>query len=918
VARRNPREWFANWLTAALILRLILVALPIGFFIDISSFQAWALKMAEVGPTKFYESIWSDYPPAYMYVLWLVGEIHQFLTWILTNVYNLVGRAVPSFNGLLVFLVKMPGVAADIFNSWLIFKILEGRVSQRTAYRAAIIYAFNPITIFISAIWGQMDAVLLSAMLGAVYFMLKGRLIPTILLTALAVLIKPQGLFLIPAIVLTQWWRHRWDKWLIGIAGGIVGGWLLILPFTIASAKHHGLLGPVTFMWEKMQATAGTYPYSSVNAFNLWMPTKMWQPDNRLFWVVEHRYVGLALLVGTLAVVAWSAFKQRLDLRSSRVMLVFAIVLLGCFLLPTRMHERYLFPAVAMLAVAAAFNRNIRWNYWAFSVTALLNILYAYFVYYSPGKWWDPLKQYMESLWGLEMVMLNMWVFGDLIGTLLGGKSEPGDSRWWAPIAAALTQVRQQVISAVKPVEAAWERRDWLHMGAISGGFFALAIWNLFTPNEQIFDEVYHARTAKEFIDGTAPYEWTHPHFGKLMIAAGILVMGRVNALMQSVGLRTFDPAQSPPKGAVPEGFFLGFDGFGWRISSLIFGTAVLCLLYILARRMFRSRRIATFATLLLAFDGVFWVQSRVAMTNIYVTFFLLLGCIGLWEYCSRIQPREDGETTVVHHWREEAWLVLWGFAMGGALASRWSALFAWGLGLGVIGLHWLIVRRKWLRAGGTALFVPRLAIYLVALPVALYIACYIPWFLQKGGHTLAELWQVQKNMWGYHAGMTATHNYESPWWTWPFMHRPTWYYFKDLKTAGMEGFISGICAIGNPAIWWLYVPVMSLVGYHVWRGRDWRLAFIFIFGVGLWLGWGVQARKLVFMHYLFEAIPFLCMAIAAMVDKLMDKPETKQVAVGYLAVAAGLFIFWYPLLAAIPIAWPFYSAHIWINPFWY
>ncbi|MBM3269387.1 MAG: phospholipid carrier-dependent glycosyltransferase [Candidatus Sericytochromatia bacterium] len=913
-ARRNPREWFANWLTAALILRLVLVALPVGFWIDIGSFQAWSNKLAEAGPTKFYESIWSDYPPAYMYVLWVLGLIYQGLNWGIGGVFTVLGMAAPALGGLHVFLVKLPGVACDILNAWLIFKILEGRVSQRTAYRAALAYAFNPITLFISAIWGQMDAVLLSAMLAAVYMMLKGRLIPCILLTALAVLIKPQGLFLIPAIVVTQWWRHRPANWAMGITGGLLLGWLLILPFTAFSTKYPGLLGPVTFMWEKMQATAGTYPYSSVNAFNLWMPTKMWQPDDRKFFFLTHREVGLLLLGGTVALTAWAAFRQRLQLRASRVMLIFAIILLACFLLPTRMHERYLFPAVAMLALAAACNRNLRWNYWAFSVTALLNVMYAFFLYNTPKGLegaWTPIKSYMETLWGLEMVMLNMWVFGDLIGTLVSGPAQEPERKWWQPAWAALIQARDWVRerSAI-----AWEKADWLHMGAISGAFFLLGVWNLYTPNEQIFDEVYHARTAKEFIDGTNPYEWTHPHLGKLFVAGGILLMNRVNGVLGAIGVRKFDPTASPPAGSVPVGAFDGFDGFGWRIASLVIGALVLCALYVLARRMFRSRPIATVAAGLLALDGVFWVQSRVAMTNIYITFFLLVGCIGLWEYCSRISYREDGERTTVHHFRAELWLLLWGVGIGGALASRWSSLFAWGIGFGIIGLHWLVARRKWLRAGGTALFVPRLLIYVVAVPVLIYVASYIPWFLQKGDHTLAELWQMQKNMWGYHAGMVATHNYQSPWWTWPFMHRPTWYYFHDWK----NGTVSGIVAIGNPAVWWVYVPVFGLLAYHLWRTRDWRLAFLLAFGTGLWFAWGVQPRKLVFMHYLFEAIPFLCMGIAYLISRLFESRETRPVAWTYLAVAAGLFVFWYPLLTAIPVPWAFYSAHIWVSPFWY
>lgn len=900
VARTNPKEWFANWLTAALVLRLVLMALPIGFFIDINSFQAWALRLAEKGPTHFYESIWSDYPPGYMYVLWIVGQVYHFAEWGLGGIFALLHRPAPPFSGLLIFLVKMPGVLADILNAWLIFKILEFKISRRTAYRAALFYAFNPVTIMVSAIWGQMDAVLLSALLGATYFVVRGKITVGIVATAAAVMIKPQGLFFIPAIVATQWFRHPARKWTAGIGIGLVLGWLVTLPFTLASAKYPGLLGPVSFLWDKMLATAATYPHSSVNAFNLWAPTGMWKPDDRLFLGVQHRVVGLVLLGFMFAVTFWGAWKNRLSMTTGKMLLVFAIVLMGCFLLPTRMHERYLFPAVAFLALAAAANRNLRWNYWAFTATAMGNLLYAYFLYYSPGKWWDPWRSLLESGGGVMLVMANMWIFGDMIGTLVGGAAEPGERDWWKPYWHSVTKARDEALAKV------WAIRDWAWMGGIAGVFVLLAVWNLFTPNEQIFDEVYHARTAKEFIDGVNPYEWTHPHLGKLLIAVGIMATH--------------------------------FDGFGWRVASLLFGALTLCAVYLLAHRMFDSRRVAILATCILALDGVFFVQSRVAMTNIYVVFFMMAGALALWEYFRRSNPPatvpaseavlDSLEVTantapegpvasaavrLSSKLHPELFMLFWGVAIGCALASRWSALYAWGIGAGLIGLDWLLIKRFRWSILGSLTYIGRTLVYIVAVPVAFYLASYIPWILQKGGHTLAEILQLQKNMYGYHAHMTATHNYQSDWWTWPAMLRPTWYYFHDWK----NGTISGIVAIGNPAIWWLYIPVMGLLTYLLWKHRDWRYGFLAAFGLGLWFAWGVEPRKLVFMHYLFEAIPFLAIALAVFVDRLLDKDETRQAATGYMAAIVILFAFFYPILAAIPVPWSFYGAHIWFKT-WY
>ncbi len=976
--RGSSREFLANALLVALILRVLLMGLPVGFYIDLNSFEAWALHLAAQGPLHFYSTIWSDYPPGYLYVLWAIGLIHKALVGVAAVIS---GKAAATNPGLLVFLIKVPGALCDILDAWLIFKILDGRVSRRSAHRAALFFAFNPITIFLSAIWGQMDSVLLAAMLGAIYFMLEDRIEIAALLTGLAIMIKPQGAFILPAILATQWFRYPVRRWAAGVGGAIGLGWAMTLPFSIGTTFARGpaftfgslslplphflvaLLSPVPFLLDKMNSTAATYPDSSINAFNLWAPTGMWKPDSRHFLFLTHEAVGLLLLGGLLVLVFWASFRQRHEWSTGKSLLVAAIVTMGCFLLPTRMHERYLFPAVGFLALASAANLNLRWNYFTFSATALLNVLYAYFLYYSPGHWWDPGRALLEGAGGVVVVMVNMWVFGDLIGTLVGGRSEKLERGWARPFVEALTDVTQRV-------QVAWSRTDAAIAGSLAAAFFALGVWNLYTPNEQIFDEIYHARTAKEFIDGTNPYEWTHPHLGKLIIAVGILAMHQINRFLEAIGLRHFNPATSPPPGAVPVGVFDGFDAFGWRISSLVFGSLTLVVVYILTRRLFRSRRVATLATGILALDGVYFVQSRIAMLNIYSVGFMMLASIGLWEFLSRDSARHPGwyrhgtapvaalpgpvdasdEATSTgpavpaRAAAPEAWLFLWAVGIGLAMASRWSGVFAWGIGLIVVLLDWAWRRRQRMTLGQHASYAALLAVTFVVIPVLLYIASYIPWMLQ--GHSLMEVVQLQATMYHYHADMKATHNYASAWYTWPLMVRPTWYYFHDWK----NGTVSGIDAIGNPAIWWLYLPIMTLLLYLFIGKRDLRAGFLAAFGIGMWLVWGVEPRKLVFMHYMFDAIPFLAIGIASVVDRLLQMarpdslpptagplvrffvgPEGGQepvaewqtaangykVGLGYLVVVAAAFAFFYPILAAIPITWRYYSSHIWFHT-WY
>ena len=128
------------------------VLLPLsGFRIDVGDFTAWAQRLTDLGPGAFYETDYcSDYPPGYLYVLWLLGSIGQAL-----QPLTLGADITPA-------LVKVPGVLADAGVAWMLFlysrRFLDGRIGswsgERIGLVAAAVYLCNPGTIFDSAVWG--------------------------------------------------------------------------------------------------------------------------------------------------------------------------------------------------------------------------------------------------------------------------------------------------------------------------------------------------------------------------------------------------------------------------------------------------------------------------------------------------------------------------------------------------------------------------------------------------------------------------------------------------------------------------------------------------------------------------------------------------------------------------------------------
>src|SRR5207249_734729 len=80
-ARDDRRAYFAiAGLIALGVAVRMLVLRSVGFPADVSTFEAWAEHLVQVGPAAFYSPDYlrdfpPDYPPVYLYVLWVFGTL---------------------------------------------------------------------------------------------------------------------------------------------------------------------------------------------------------------------------------------------------------------------------------------------------------------------------------------------------------------------------------------------------------------------------------------------------------------------------------------------------------------------------------------------------------------------------------------------------------------------------------------------------------------------------------------------------------------------------------------------------------------------------------------------------------------------------------------------------------------------------
>jgi hypothetical protein len=354
----------------------ILIAPHFGFSIDLNFFRTWARELHEVGPHRFYSTDHTaDYPPGYLYVLWLIGSI----------------SATPGY-----LVLKLPAVLADLGLGWIAGTFAErlapGSLKERIPVRAVVtaVVLFNPAVIALSAGWGQVDSVPVFFVLASLLLLFTGaqslrRDLAAFLLFGIAFSMKPQTCLVFPVMAYALYRRYLYQRprpelidgaLSVGLVGTLaVGVWAV-------SGLAFGL-GPVDLV-RFYRHSAAVLPVTSANAFNFWGVIAFWRNDASGADVlriagVPAIFVGVLLFGAATALLLWQlhrAIERGVD--QARVLMVGAAVesLLGYTFL-TRMHERYLFLTLACLA-PILFVRPVRLIYAALSSLFLLDLWYAY------------------------------------------------------------------------------------------------------------------------------------------------------------------------------------------------------------------------------------------------------------------------------------------------------------------------------------------------------------------------------------------------------------------------------------------------------------------------------------------------------------------------------------------------------------
>ena len=411
--------------------------------------------------------------------------------------------------------------------------------------------------------------------------------------------------------------------------------------------------------------------------------------------------------------------------------------------------------------------------------------------------------------------------------------------------------------------------------------------------NSTYFDEIYHARTAYEHLHGLSTYEWTHPPLGKVLMM---------------VGIRLF-----------------GMTPFGWRFMGALMGVLMLPVMYLLAKQLGASTKVSCLAMLLLALDSMHFTQTRIATIDSYAVFWIMLMYLFMFRYVKMNFHRESLGRTLVP-------LGLCGVTMGVAWATKWIGIYA-SAGLALLFFWSLIsrcreyfqarkletrpdwVQRHWKNVLVTLLFC---LVFFVAVPLLIYYFSYYWQMAPQGGLSVKKVWDLQLRIYNYHAGLGGdTHFFRSPWYEWPVIAWPMWYYNGSPFLAANQ--VSSISCMGNPAVWWTgLVAILALSVRVAGRRKAGKTEILILAGfLSQYLPWVLVPRSTFIYHY-FASVPFIILATVYFLGLLEKKrPRAFLVCGGVLtALALSLFVMFYPIESGLPMSRDYAKYLQWFD--WY
>lgn len=360
-------------------------------------------------------------------------------------------------------------------------------------------------------------------------------------------------------------------------------------------------------------------------------------------------------------------------------------------------------------------------------------------------------------------------------------------------------------------LEKCWSWRDVGTVLFLMLLALVLRTWNVATPAEQYFDEVYYVDAAEQLWVGEPDPNSVHPPLGKWIIGAGMEASRWV---------------AGPDVNEV----------LSWRIAAVLAGVLMVGATYCFSLTIFQYNRwAATAAAVFVATEHLHLSMTRIAMLDPFLALFCLVGA--WWSFAYLLGGHER-------------WAVLGALSLGLATACKWSGLFtAFGC---VLAGFWLDKQNRFEEPKTV-----RYIFWLILMVSLGFFGSYFHLFLGESGFSVETLETI------FHQGERMVkfrynpeqfvHGYKSYFYQWPLVLRPIWLHYEEPN-----GVVEGICSMGVWLTWWLFsVLLLERIYTCFIKGKDRISGALVLLWFGQWLPW-VVSKTGGFFYYMLPEVPVM------------------------------------------------------------
>lgn len=377
-----------------------------------------------------------------------------------------------------------------------------------------------------------------------------------------------------------------------------------------------------------------------------------------------------------------------------------------------------------------------------------------------------------------------------------------------------------------------FNRKDGLFLTFLTGASLLLRLYLLDAFTAPTFDEIGYIPERNEMLS-TSIIRSTHPPLGMFFVALG--------------------------------GKLWGKSTFGWRFFPVLFGTACIPLTFYICRRLWKSREIALTSATFLAFEPMLFVMSRMALLDIFMSFFILLSAFFFAKnqklYCA--------------------------VSLGFALCVKWVSVIVI---FGVIFLLFLAFSRneiKWHQ------LLSQLVVF-ITVPIIVYTIVFCILHKNLNFHFFTEFHRYYISQ----MSTVPTSGYlTSPWWSWLIVPQYLPLGEKLIESAHRTLTVT-LKIIEIPALLWM--GLLAILSTFVemlactWRREKTQAELPLVYFSFLYFPWMLVTRGTYFF-YLTPALPFLCIILAYSLNRYLKEGPLFTLKVLFITYTVLSFFILYP-----------------------